>query len=253
VAEVTLQSLRGMGKRTRRQNQVAINNRGNHYGKEADFQHEGEFVLDCVYSGALGAQVLFSALLLYDAPETKSNKCVLDNGEMMSIKTRKDTIVAKLFTRYPGLVERWAKSHDFVINMDTPWVPFIKALKDSRIALVTTAGVHLRSQPRYDMEDREGDPSFREVPAGTRISDLMITHNYYDHHDADQDINVVFPIERLLELEAERIIGQVAPRHFSFMGHIVGRHIETLVNRTGPLVARMLKADSVDAAFLTPA
>ncbi len=103
------------------------------------------------------------------------------------------------------------------------------------------------------MEDKEGDPTFREIPAGTRIGDLMITHNYYDHRDADKDINVVLPIERLRELEAERAIGGIAPRHFSFMGHILGRHIETLVNRTGPQVASMLKADGVDAVFLTPA
>ena len=171
----------------------------------------------------------------------------------MSVKTWKDRMFAKLFTRVPALVERWTKSHDFVINVDTPWVPLRKDLKDSRIALVTTAGVHLRSQSPYDMEDREGDPTFREIPAVTRIDDLMITHNYYDHQDADQDINVVFPIKRLKEFGAEGMIGQVAPRHFSSMGHILGRHIETLVNRTGPEVARMLKADGVDAVFLTPA
>jgi len=171
----------------------------------------------------------------------------------MSLKTWKDRILGKLLTRFPALVERWAKSHDFVINVDIPWVPLLKDPKDSRIALVTTAGVHLRSQPAYDMDDREGDPTIREIPAGTRIDELMITHNYYDHRDADQDINVVFPIERLKGLEAIREIGQVAPRHFSFMGHILGRHIETLVNWTGPEVARMLKADGVDAVFLTPA
>jgi D-proline reductase (dithiol) PrdB len=171
----------------------------------------------------------------------------------LSIKTLKDRMVAKLFSRYPALVEKWAKSHNFVINVDTPWAPFMKELKDSRIALVTTAGVHLRSQSAYDMEDREGDPSFREIPAGIRIHDVVITHNYYDQHDADLDINVVFPIERLKELEKEGVIGAVAPRFFSFMGHILGHHIETLVNRTGPEVARMLKSDAVDVAFLTPA
>jgi D-proline reductase (dithiol) PrdB len=171
----------------------------------------------------------------------------------MSIKTRKDRILGKLFTRFPTLVERWAKSHDFVVNVDIPWTALRKDPRDSRVALVTTAGVHMQSQPAYDMEDKEGDPTFREIPVGTRIEDLMITHNYYDHRDADQDINVVFPIERLKEFEAGGMIGGVAPRHFSFMGHIVGRHIETLVNRTGPEVAKRLKADGVDIVFLTPA
>ena len=82
---------------------------------------------------------------------------------------------------------------------------------------------------------------------------MLITHNYYDHSDADQDIDVVFPFDRLKELEIEGTIGRVAPRHFSFMGHILGRHIDTLTKRTGPEVARMLKSDGVDAVFLTPA
>jgi D-proline reductase (dithiol) PrdB len=171
----------------------------------------------------------------------------------VSLKTRKDRMVAKIFARYPALVQKWAKSHSFVINVDSPWAPFRKELKDSRIALVTTAGVHQRSQSAYDMVDREGDPSFREIPASIRIRDLIITHNYYDQRDADLDINVVFPIKRLKELEEEGVIGAVARRYFSFMGHILGHHIETLVNRTGPEVAKMLKADAVDAAFLTPA
>jgi D-proline reductase (dithiol) PrdB len=171
----------------------------------------------------------------------------------MSFKTWKDRSIARIFIRFPALVERWAKSHDFIINVDSPWAPLRKDPKNSRIALVTTAGVHLRSQPPFDMEDREGDPTFREIPAETPIGDLMITHNYYDHQDADQDINVVLPMDRLRELEAEGAIGGIAPRHFSFMGHISGRHIDTLVNRTGPEVARMLKTDGVEAVFLTPA
>ncbi len=103
------------------------------------------------------------------------------------------------------------------------------------------------------MEDKQGDPTFRAISSKTGPEELMITHNYYDHRDADQDINVVLPFERLNELEAGGIIGGVAPWHFSFMGHITGRHLETLVNQTGPEVARMLKEDGNDAVFLTPA
>ena len=171
----------------------------------------------------------------------------------MSIRTMKDRMLAKLFTRFPVLVHRWAKSHKFVVNVDTPWTPFSKKLKECRVALVTTAGVHLRSQPPYNMEDKEGDPTFREIPSNASLSELMITHNYYDHRDADLDINIVLPMERLGELQAERIIKGMAPRHFSFMGHILGRHIDTLITRTGPEVAALLKRDGADIVFLTPA
>lgn len=171
----------------------------------------------------------------------------------MSIKSFKDKFFAKLFTRFPFLVKQWATSHEFVINVDTPWAALFRDLNECRIGLVTTAGVHLRSQTPYDMEDREGDPTFREVPSNSPLSELMITHNYYDHQDADQDINVVLPTDRLRELESEGIIRGVAPRHFSFMGHILGRHIDTLVTQTGPEAAKMLKRDGADIVFLTPA
>jgi D-proline reductase (dithiol) PrdB len=171
----------------------------------------------------------------------------------MRIKTTTDRIIAKIYMRLPFLVEIWARTHRFITNSETPWTPIRKELGQAKVALVTTAGIHLRSDPPYDMQDKEGDPTFRQIPSRTPAQDLMITHNYYDHSDADKDIGVVFPLERLRELEFEGMIGKVASRHFSFMGHILGRHIETLVRHTGPEVAGMLRKDGVDAVFLTPA
>jgi len=171
----------------------------------------------------------------------------------MSFKTWKDRMLAKIINRYPFLVEGWARSGRFVNNLDTPWAILSKELRECKIGLVTTAGVHLKSQLPFDMEDKDGDPSWREIPSQVDLQDLMITHNYYDHRDADRDINVVFPAERLRELEAGGVIGGISPRHFSFMGHIVGQHIDALVNDTGPEVARKLKEDGVDGVFLTPA
>lgn len=103
------------------------------------------------------------------------------------------------------------------------------------------------------MKDPAGDPTFREIPAGTSPADLTITHNYYDHSDADKDINVVFPIERVQELKQSNEIGDVNYRHFSYMGHIMHHHIKTLMKVTAPRVAAALKLDKVDIVILTPA
>jgi hypothetical protein len=46
------------------------------------------------------------------------------------------------------------------------------------------------------------------------VNDLMITHNYHGHRDADSHINVVFPLKRLKDLEFEEMIGWVAPSIF---------------------------------------
>jgi D-proline reductase (dithiol) PrdB len=80
----------------------------------------------------------------------------------------------------------------------------------------------------------------------------MITHDYYDHADADRDVNIVFPVERLRELAAAGEIGKLAERHYAFMGHITGPHVETLRRRTGPEVAALLKKAGVDVVLLTP-
>ena len=118
--------------------------------------------------------------------------------------------------------------------------------------MVTTSGVHQVDQRPFDMQVPHGDPSFRVIDGNRPISDLMITHDYYDHTDAEKDINIVFPIERLKELAADGVLGSVARYHYGFMGHITGRHIHTLVHRSAPEVARRLKEAGVDVVLLTP-
>ena len=170
-----------------------------------------------------------------------------------NFREKKDRFIAKLLTKYPALVRKWAHRSIFIDFSDTPWTQFDKDISTCRLALVTTAGVHLASQNPFDMKDPAGDPTFREIPADTRPADLTITHNYYDHPDADKDVNIVFPIERVQELKQSNEIGAVNYRHFSFMGHILQHHINTLMKETAPRVAAALKSDHVDIVILTPA
>jgi D-proline reductase (dithiol) PrdB len=102
------------------------------------------------------------------------------------------------------------------------------------------------------MDNPEGDTSFREIPSSTPAGALTITHNYYDHRDAEADINVVFPVERLQELASEGFIGRIARRHFSFMGHILGSRLDRLIGETAPALAAEMKKDGIRAALLTP-
>jgi D-proline reductase (dithiol) PrdB len=103
------------------------------------------------------------------------------------------------------------------------------------------------------MEDPDGDPSFREFPTATQRVDLTITHRYYDHSAADRDINVVLPLDRLREISVEGRIGGIAPIVYGFMGHIDGPHLETLMTKTAPEVARRLRSDGAEAVVLSPA
>lgn len=171
---------------------------------------------------------------------------------MSSFSRIKNQTLAKVSTRFPSAARKVAEMLSTLETQDVPWTPLRKPPAECKVALVTTAGVHHKDQEPFDMHDADGDPTFRVINASLPVSDLVITHDYYDHADADRDINIIFPIQRLREIESEGLIGEVARFHYAFMGHILGGQIQTLVNQGAPEVARRLKSDGVDVVLLTP-
>jgi len=169
------------------------------------------------------------------------------------LRSAKNKLLARFFTKFPELADRWAERTPFRESLDIPWTPLRKEIQDCRVALVTTGGVHLKSQPPFDMENPDRDPSYREIPQDTSPKDLTITHDYYDHREADQDINVLFPVERLKELVRLHAVGEEAPFHYSFMGHIDKDLVGILTRQTAPEVAEKLKDAGVGIVLLTPA
>ena len=127
-----------------------------------------------------------------------------------------------------------------------PYTPRIRELSQSVFALVTTAGVHLRAQEPFGVA---GDNSWRVIPGDVRAGDLMVTHDHYDHRDADQDINCVFPIDRLRELASAGVIGGVAEKHLGFMGY--SQNLRDLYERAAPEMAKIILHTNADAVLLT--
>ena len=168
----------------------------------------------------------------------------------------KNKLLAKVFTRFPSLLKGFMEKGGYEVEglelKDIPWTPIGKAVDKSRVAIVTTAGLHLKDSPPFDMKDPLGDPSFREIPESAPLEDIRITHDYYDHTDAEKDINIVFPVERLREAAKSGKVGPVAPLHISFMGHIDGAYVKTLYNETAPLAAAKLVENGTDIALFTP-
>jgi len=127
-----------------------------------------------------------------------------------------------------------------------------KPLSEARVAVVTTAGLHLPEQPQFDSTIRGGDCSWRELPAGTDLNSLLISHksDEFDSSGLVRDKNLALPLDRLKELAQERQIGTPASQHFSFMGSITapGR----LISSSAPEVVLKLARDQVDAVLLTP-
>jgi hypothetical protein len=133
-----------------------------------------------------------------------------------------------------------------------PGARLARPLKESRVAIVTTAGLRTPDQNDFDHSDKRGDPSFREIPNTIETHLLVESHRSYafDHEAVRSDVNLAFPLDRFRELESQGAIGALNHRHFSFMGSIVGPR--RLIDGTALEVARMLAEDRVDAVFLTP-
>ncbi len=126
------------------------------------------------------------------------------------------------------------------------WTPVTKPLSEMVVALATAAGVHLKSEKRFNLA---GDTSFRMIPGDAKAEDLMVSHGGYDNGDVNKDINCMFPIDRIREIAEKGIIKAIAPVNFGFMGG--GGNVEVFTNETGPEIARQLKAEGVDAVLMT--
>jgi D-proline reductase (dithiol) PrdB len=172
------------------------------------------------------------------------------------------TLLQKLANRFfaiPAIAQLWAKrsSQRTALLLDPsapiPFVQLKKPLATCRVALVTTGGIHLQDDIPFDMQNPDGDASYREIPSSIPLEQITITHKYYDHTDADQDINVIFPLQHFRDLVQRSVIGDLAPRHFGFMGHLEGAPLQHLIQQTAAEVAAKLREDGVDFAFLTPA
>ena len=133
-----------------------------------------------------------------------------------------------------------------------PLARLAKPLPASRVALVTTSGLVPPLERPFDPEVKGGDFSFRVIRADANVRALEEHHRSetFDHSGIQRDPNVAFPLDRLRELGAAGEIGEVAPRHLSFMGSITapGR----LAKRTAPEAAQLLVADQIDLALLFP-
>ena len=134
----------------------------------------------------------------------------------------------------------------------TPMASPRRPLRDARVGLVTTAGLVPPGAVRFDLDARGGDPSFRVIPAGTRPDALRVHHrsDAFDRLGLAEDLNVVFPDALLTDLAREQHIGDVAPRHLSFMGSITAP--ARLVRAHAPQAAEIHVEDHVDVALLVP-
>src|SRR4030065_1103290 len=120
------------------------------------------------------------------------------------------------------MVRRW-------IEMDQPrpipWTPLTKPLSECRVALLTSAGIAIKTDRPFDQErERQdpwwGDPSLRLIPRQATEQEVEFFHLHINADFARQDLNCLLPLQRLAEMEAIGGGGSMGTTHYSTMGYI---------------------------------
>jgi len=125
--------------------------------------------------------------------------------------------------------------------------PFVTGppLSQRRVAAFSTAGLRRLSDRPYATDSVD----YRVLPLEHR-SELVQDHvsSSFDRTGFAQDLNTVLPLDRLLELADEGVIGSVSDFHYSFMGASGPLPWEPFVRK----LAKTLHDDGVNAALLAP-
>lgn len=127
----------------------------------------------------------------------------------------------------------------------TPFVTGVN-ISRARVAIISTAGLHLRADNRFEI----GESTFRTIPGDVQARDLVMSHisTNFDRTGYLADINLVFPIDRLHELAREGVIGECSPVHFSFMGATDPGNM----TEEADSLCRVLKKHGVNVVLLVP-
>jgi D-proline reductase (dithiol) PrdB len=152
--------------------------------------------------------------------------------------------IAEWAASLPGSHER---GH-FLPNDELHWTPLAKPLSECVLAVVSSAGIHTQEQPPFDLLDPLGDPTIREIPGDVDTTTLHASHAHVDTGPANEDMNCVFPLDRLREFADAGRIGGLAPTHFGIMGFCPP--VEKMRDDVGPAIAARMHDERVDAALL---
>jgi len=161
------------------------------------------------------------------------------------------------FKFMPPSLHRWIRKSipDKEYSGYIPWTPLPKPCRKLTFALVTTAGISMKTDRPFDMEREKrdpwwGDPSYRKIPKNANETDINVNHLHVNTYYIEKDINVILPIHRFAEFESEKIIGKLAHTHYSIYGYLMDP--KTLIDETLPKMAHYMKAEDVNAVVLTP-
>ena len=171
------------------------------------------------------------------------------------IQTR-DTALIENLSKSSGRYRSWRtnenlNNYPFIENTYAPFTPARRALPMLNLALITSAGAYIDGTTPFDTEARDGDASFREIPVEVEAEDLLYAARGYDATAVREDRNAQIPVDRLLEYEANNVIGQLNNVWWSLCGYIPNARL--VAEQTAPQIVERVTRYEAQAALLIPA
>ncbi|MDP7546558.1 MAG: glycine/sarcosine/betaine reductase selenoprotein B family protein [Alphaproteobacteria bacterium] len=149
------------------------------------------------------------------------------------------------------LAEGYDKPYQWAQFDDVPFTPLKKPLAESRLALISTSEVAVRTWQDQRTPLEKGEPAnVYGVPSDTPVEDLYSqTHSYDKNATSLEDVNAYFPVTRLREAQAGGRIASFAPTAYGVYNAYSQR--KTL-EVDAPELLRRCRDEAVDVALLTP-
>lgn len=156
---------------------------------------------------------------------------------------------------FSGRFKNWQpndnlRNYPFVENVRAPFTPMRRALPMLNLALISAAGAYIDGTEPFDMESRDGDASFREIPIEVEAGDLLYAARGYDPAAVLEDRNSLIPIERLQDYEYNVVIGRLNHVWWSLSSWIPNAAL--IARELAPRLAERLVNYEVQAALLVP-
>jgi len=142
-------------------------------------------------------------------------------------------------------------NYPFVENTYAPFAPLQRALPMLNLGLISSAGAYIDGTDAFDLASRDGDLNFREFPIEVEAEDFLYAAKGYDPAAVKEDRNAQIPIDRLLEYEANGVIGRLNNVWWSLSPWIPNAAL--VASELAPKIAERLAAYEVKAALLVPA
>jgi D-proline reductase (dithiol) PrdB len=143
------------------------------------------------------------------------------------------------------------KGYPFIKNIHAPFKPVRRALPMLNLALISSAGAYIDGMDPFDLDSRDGDVEFREIPVEVGAGDLRYAAKGYDAAAVAQDRNSQIPIDRLTEYQANAVIGQLNNVWWSLSSWIPNARL--VADELAPKIAARLHRYEIQAALLIPA